>query len=255
MELAAVLKPAPFVKTEAGDPEQLLQDFKEYVKRFRKYLLATGMEGVHSQDHVDCAACTQAKASLELIGGKEVAVLMEHVGGVEEGDTFDGALKKVEEGIVAQTNQATAMFKLYTKLPQGGLSFAEWYPTVKDQADRCIWTGYGAKQAARDALLFQTDDIKLQRKIIAEDLDYDSAIKYGLAFEQGNKKVNTMRAQKEGVRTEQDRVAYLEDKVRKLEAKRDKKECRTCIRQHEGKCPALQYTCFACSEVGHAKGS
>ena len=69
---------------------------------------------------------------------------------------------------------------------------------MKDQADRCIWMGYGAKQAARDALLFQTDDIKLQRKIIAEDLDYDSVIKYGLAFEQGNKKVHTMRAQKEG---------------------------------------------------------
>ena len=46
MELAAILKPGPFVKTEAGDPEQLLQDFKEYVKRFRKYLLATGMAGV-----------------------------------------------------------------------------------------------------------------------------------------------------------------------------------------------------------------
>ena len=126
MELAAILKPAPFVKTEAGDPEQLLQDFKEYVKRFRKYLLATGMAGVHSQDHVDCAACIKAKASLELVGGKEVTVLMEHVGGVEEGDTFDRALQKVEEGIVAQTNQATAKFKLYTKLPQEGLSFGEW---------------------------------------------------------------------------------------------------------------------------------
>ena len=64
-----------------------------------------------------------------------------------------------------------------------------------------------------------------------------------------------MRAQKEGVRTEQEKVACLEDKVRQLEVKRDKKECRTCTRQHEGKCPALQYTCFACSEVGHAKGS
>ena len=42
-----------------------------------------------------------------------------------------------------------------------------------------------------------------------------------------------MRAQKEGVRTEQDRVACLEDKVRKLEIKRNKKECRTCVRQHE----------------------
>ena len=54
-----------------------------------------------------------------------------------------------------------------------------------------LWCQAGS----RDALLFQTDDSKLQKKIIAEDLDYDSVVKYGLAFEQGNKKVITMRAQ------------------------------------------------------------
>jgi hypothetical protein len=93
-------------------------------------------------------------------------------------------------------------------MPQGGLSFAEWYPKVKDQAERCIWTSYDAKQAARDALLFQTDSAKLQ-KVIAEELDYNNLVKYGLAFEQGEKKVEQMRAQASGVRQEQDRVATL----------------------------------------------
>ena len=73
-------------------------------------------------------------------------------------------------------------------MPQGGLSFGEWYPKIKDQAERC-WTNYDAKQAARDAILFQTDSAKLPNKVIAEELDYDNVVKYGLAFEQGEKKV------------------------------------------------------------------
>ena len=38
--------------------------------------------------------------------------------------------------------------------------------------------------------MFQTDDKKLQRKVIVEDLDYDNTVKYGLALEQGAKKVD-----------------------------------------------------------------
>ena len=187
-----------------------------------------------------------------------MCVLFDHVGAVVDDDTFTQAVKKVEEGIKAQTNQATARFKLYTKMPQGGRSFAEWYPKVKDQAERCIWVNYGAKQAARDALLFQTDSAKLQKKVIAEELDYDQVVKYGLAFEQGEKKVEQMRAQASGVRQEQDRVARLEDKVRKLEFKKGeiKKKYKTCTRGgHEGRCPGLDMKCFACQLEGHMKGS
>ena len=58
------------------------------------------------------------------------------------------------------------------------------------------------KQATRDATLFQTDSAKLQKKVIAEELNYDNVVKYGLAFEQGEKKVEQMRAQSGGVRQE-----------------------------------------------------
>ena len=148
-----------------------------------------------------------------------MTVLFEHVGNMQMADTYDAAVEKVMAGIKAQTNQATARFKLFTKMSQGGLPFAEWYPKVKDQADRCIWANYDAKQAARDALLFQTDNSKLQKKVIAEELDYDHVVKYGLAFEQGEKKVEQMRAQTKGVREEQERVSRLETKVRQVESK------------------------------------
>jgi hypothetical protein len=53
MELAALLKPAPFVVKETGDPKQLLQDFKEYMKTFKKFLLATKVVGEHTADCKD----------------------------------------------------------------------------------------------------------------------------------------------------------------------------------------------------------
>ena len=52
--------------------------------------------------------------------------------------------------------------------------------------------------------------------MIAEELDYYNVVKYGLAFEQGEKKVEQMRAQVSGVRQEQERVARLEGKVKQL---------------------------------------
>jgi len=44
--------------------------------------------------------------------------------------------------------------------------------------------------AARDAILCQTDAKNLMKKIISEDLNFDDTVKYGLAMEQGAKKVN-----------------------------------------------------------------
>ena len=96
--------------------------------------------------------------------------------------------------------------------------------------------------------------MKLQKKIIAEELGYDGVVKYGLAFEQGDQKVE---GQTGGMRQEQERVARLENKVKQLEShKGSKKNCHTCIRgTHKGKCPGLEMTCFSCHKEGHMKGS
>ena len=99
MEYAALLKPPPFSVSKVGDPEQLLQDFVEYVKTFRKFVLATGVGGEHTVGHAACEGCSKTKATLELVGGKDMCVLYEHVGVVVAEDTFDAAMKKIEDGI------------------------------------------------------------------------------------------------------------------------------------------------------------
>ena len=82
MDYATLLKPPPFTISKVGDPEQLLQDFTEYVKTFRKFVLATGVGGEHTVDHAGraikprprwswwgartCACCTSMWGSWKL---------------------------------------------------------------------------------------------------------------------------------------------------------------------------------------------
>ena len=52
----------------------------EYMKLFNKFVLATSIGGAHTEGHQDCEACSKTKATLELVGGKEMCVLFEHTG-------------------------------------------------------------------------------------------------------------------------------------------------------------------------------
>ena len=184
--------------------------------------------------------------------------LFDHVGLVEAADTFDNAIQKITDGIKQQTNQATARFKLFQQMPQGGQHFAEWYIKVKEQADRCVWTGYNAKSAARDTILYQTDSKTLMKKIISEDLNFEDTVKYGLSIEQGARKVDEIRGSTS--RKEDERVAALEEQVRALQAKRtprSKISCSTCTRptHAEGQCPGKKVECYSCGRTGHFIGS
>ena len=253
-----MLKPAPFKCRKTGDTEQLLQDFILYRTNLTEFFQATSAAGDHEALHANCGACKKAKSIVKLIGGPQMIKLFDHVGKVEAQDTYEAAMSKIENGIKAQTNQATARFKLFREMSQGGESFGDWWPKVKEQAERCDWANYDSKQACRDALLYQTGDSSLQKKIIAENLSFEETIKAGTGREQGAKKVE--RINKQG---SEDRVRQLEEDVRALRAGSrgdlsDKvKSCTTCTKPNhsQGKCPGAKIECFDCKVVGHFRGS
>ena len=198
-EVIALLKPAPLKIKKDGDPEHLVKKFNEYMERFELFLLTTEVGGVHTAGHVaeagggQCKGCAKSKAMLQLVGGEEMMTLFKHTGTVEDADSYTAAVAKIRTGIKGQTNQTSARFKLFQQMPQAGQPFGRWYPRIKEQADRVEWTGYDAKGAARDAILFQTDDKKLMKKMMAEDITFDETVKAGLAYEQGAKKVDEIR--------------------------------------------------------------
>ena len=164
MELAMLFKPGQLVIKKKGDPEQLAKDWEDYVRSFSTFLKATGVAGVHDSPEIagtPCQACEKTKNILLLVGGEEVRTLFDHVGRVQDADSWKETLEKVSQGIRQQTNQAAARFKLMQKMPQSDSCFAEWYPLVKEQAERCTFTSYTKDPAWWDALLFQTTDQKL----------------------------------------------------------------------------------------------
>ena len=55
-------------------------------------------------------------------------------------------------------------------------------------------------------MLQQCDNVKLQKKIIAEDLKYEDIIKYGVALEQGEKKVRRFNEDSTGKSKNQESV-------------------------------------------------
>ena len=76
---------------------------------------------------------------------------------------------------------------------------------------------YDAKAAPTDAILYQMDDKNLMKKIISEDSSYDDTVQYGLAMEQGARKVEQTRGCMSGKK--ENCIAALEEQVRALNAK------------------------------------
>ena len=269
MGLANLLRPEPFKCKRKGDSEQLMQDFVQYRGKMELFFTAAQVVGEHTgaqagrsdAAHTACNSCKQEKAMVVMLGGEEMNKLFEHVGGVAEDDSYIRAMDKVEQGIKRLTNQATARFKLFQEMPQDGRGFREWSQLVVEQANRCDWTNYDRSMAARDAILFQMEDKKLRRKVIAEDPALTEVIKLGIANEQAVRVADRFRTKPEK-EAPQPRIAALEEQVRALSrpgatAGKKLKKCTTCTRptHGEGKCRALTETCHACKKVGHFKGS
>ena len=92
-------------------------------------------------------------------------MLFEHVGKVQEKDTFDEAIKKIKEGLKATMNEVFPMYKLFHEMPQGNKKFTDWYPDVLEHARRCPLENYTPERAARDAITMQTSSSRLRKKL------------------------------------------------------------------------------------------
>ena len=53
-ELVGLLKPPPFKISKVGDPEQTLLDWQKYIKKFKRFLEVTNVDGTHTDNHLNC---------------------------------------------------------------------------------------------------------------------------------------------------------------------------------------------------------
>ena len=260
--LEALLAPGKF-KGKDKDNEQLLVDFDLYVKTVNNFFITVGKDDASDKVKV---------ATLQALGGPEMVDLLELQGKVQlvaiqadaaqgvvavAADSYEVAIKKIRDAIVASTNNAMARLKLFQQMPQQGKAFAIWGAEVIKQARRVDWTAYGDREAARDAILFQTSDAKLRKKILAENLDLERTVEWGKANESSGRKARQVE-ETTNTNSDKTKIRKLEEQLCRLQVKgAEEVKCNTCTRSHtQGKtCPGLSATCFSCGLQGHFKGA
>ena len=107
-------------------------------------------------------------------------------------DTFTEAVDKVRQGIVDKTNQTLSRMKLFQQMEQGSQKFESWTRVIFKQSQRCDWCVYDAEAAARDAILYQTTDTKLRKKILADNMSYKDTVTWVRAHEESSRKAKVV---------------------------------------------------------------
>ena len=76
----------------------------------------------------------EQKAMLLFKKGDNMKNLLDYVGKVVDGDTFEEAINKVREGLQNWTNKVVQRSMLFTDFPQGSKSFERWSQEISTAA-------------------------------------------------------------------------------------------------------------------------
>ena len=91
----------------------------KYVKRSN---LVFGAEGITDNSK---------KISLfQIWGGDDLMTLVDHVGKLEEGQSFDDLIKSIKDGLKGTINDVFPMYRLFHQMAQGQRKFSDWYPEI-----------------------------------------------------------------------------------------------------------------------------
>ena len=78
-------------------------------------------------------------------------------------------------------------------MEQGSQKFDSWArEMIYKQAQRCDCTGYDTESSARDAILYQTTDPKIRKKILADNMTYKDTINWGRAHKESSRKAKVL---------------------------------------------------------------
>ena len=101
-----------------------------------------------------------------LKGGHDMKNLFQHVGNVLEKDTFEEAVKKIENGPEASTNKVVPQNMLLSNLPLGAKSFERWSQEISNAARFINYNNFNWTQAAVNVMILQTSCPKLRKQAL-----------------------------------------------------------------------------------------
>ena len=201
------------------------------------------------------------KATLLFRGGDDMKSLFQHVGKVLDNDTFDAAVKKIEDGLEAQTNNVVQRNLLLANYPQGSKSFDRWYKEVSNGAKIINYENYDWKQATVDAILLQTSNPKLRERALQENITYNSLLTMGITKEQSMKGAPLLEKASGQTSSFTNQLYIKSEEVRKLQKENNRLKsklpefsfgrCGNAKCDKAEKCPAMGQKCSKCHKMNH----
>ena len=254
----------PFKAIDA-DPGATLEQFNIYIEEMQ--LLFT--LAFRKSDGTAYAPTEAEKKAMTLLrGGRDMKRLFTHVGDVQDADSFDAAVKKVQDQLGERTNKIVQRNILLSNFPQGSKSFEKWSTEISEAAKLIDYTNYDWKQAAVDAMILQTSSKKLREKALAENTTYEELLKLGIAKEQSEKGAALLERAAGGSHQEPDineEVRRLKIENKRLKKKKksrtdqnnshqNKKPCHRCTSTScngDRDCPTMGKQCSKCRKMNH----
>jgi hypothetical protein len=178
-------------KARDAEPEVTLENFNKYIKKMDKVFKLTRRRHPTTgakQDYDD----EEKKDMLQVEGGDDMVDLFEHVGKVDDADSYAAAVEKIRTALRKQGSRTAAVFRLFNGHTQGLNTFESWHREIYQQAKLIDWTDYNAEKAAVDAIIMQTSSHKLQQRALQENPTYPEMARLGTTQEQARKKADGM---------------------------------------------------------------
>ena len=242
--MAFALHIEPFLSSDA-DPGGTLSRFTRYVERMQQLFQLVFRKGDGSPYSPSDA---EKKAMLLFRGGDDMQNLFDHVGKVVEGDSFQEAVKKIENALKGRTNSVVQRNMLLTRFPQGSKSFDKWSVEVSNAAKLIDYSNYDWKMAVVDAIVLQTSNDKLREKALDSNVSYDRIMSLGVSREQSEKGAALLSGMR---KIKEEDVAKLQQSGKKPATKSKCQRCGYDTCQGPKKCPANGKTCSKCKKPNH----
>ena len=180
--------------------------------------------------------------------------LFEHVGAVTDTNTFDAVVTKIRTGLQGHTNNVVKRNLLLANYRQGTKSFESWSKEISNATKRINYENYDWKQAAVDAILLQTSNLKLQERALQDNVSYEGLLKLGITSEKGATLLEKASRQSSSQEQHAQEVRRLQYENRKLRAHLPRKACGCCVfdKCEQGqKCSAMGQKCSNCQKMNH----
>ena len=244
------------------NPDRSLDDegSENLEKKWEKWLenleVCLDFEGV--QDSTEANSTSKKRAALLAGGGSKLREIFKTLDIENDSKSYDAAKTALNSHFTAKKNLTAERFKFFCTKPESADESHDHYITrLRTKVADCEFDKMDKEEAIKLVVTLHTHSAKLQREIIAQNMDLKKLIETARAIEMTTREVEFMKTNKLEYKDAREEVVV--HKVNRFERRGGSqnfekgKKCWSCGGPfpHKDVCRAKSARCNKCKRIGH----